>query len=192
MFSIPYKNFVLRFAASIFLSHIFTSFGHDKSPWEIINTDGYFAALMIGVLCCMFVSYIITETTARLNTFYSWKNNFLYRSLLQTLFGVVMPFGIILVLITIYFAVANIWIMDSYWPAHCAPYVFIALLFANGIAEMLKSTPIPLPILLTTVVAGIEKEPAREKMFKDAPGQTSFLCGLLIEALSSCLMMGPL
>jgi hypothetical protein len=169
MFSTTYKDFALRLAPSIFLSHIFTSFGQDKGFWEIINTDGYFAALMIGLLCCMLVSYVVTETTARLNTSHPWESKMLYRSLLQTLFGLMMPFGIVLILITIYFATADIWILDSYWPAHCAPYVIIALLFANG-AEMFKSTRTQVPILVTTEIVGVEEEPAREKLFKGQLG----------------------
>ena len=141
MFSISYKGFALRIVPSIFLSHIFASFGQDKGLWEIIITKGYFAALTIGLICCILVSYIITEITTRLNINHPWHINIPYRLLLQTLFGVMIPFGVILLLITSYFATADIWIMDSYWPAHCAPYVLIALIFGNIGTEMLNSKP---------------------------------------------------
>jgi hypothetical protein len=166
MFSLTYKGFALRLAPSIFLSHIFASFGQDKGLWEIIITKGYFAALMIGMFCCMLVSYIITETTARLNINYPWNSNTPYRLLLQTFFGVMIPFGFIFLLITFYFAVANIWIMDTYWPAHCAPYVLIALIFGTIGTEMLNSKPKQFLTELAIPSVPVEKLPTPEKNLK--------------------------
>jgi len=166
MFSIPYKGFALRLAPSIFLSHIFASFGQDKGLWEIIITKGYFAALTIGFICCILVSYVITATTARLSTNHPWHINILYRLLLQTFFGVIIPFVMILLLITTYFAVANIWILDSYWPAHCAPYVLIALIFGNIGTEMLNSQPKHFSTELSIPAVPVEKIPTIEKNLK--------------------------
>ncbi|MBC7616331.1 MAG: hypothetical protein H7202_09715 [Pedobacter sp.] len=161
------KSLAIRLALSIFLAHIFASVGQDKGPWEIINTKGYFAALLIGTVCSMLISFVIMQVTTKLNNRKPWKEFPVLRPSLQLFFGVLFPFGLIFVLITIYFALAHIWILDSGWLKHCAAYVFIALLFGNIGTEMIAPKLVAIPLMITEDPIPLPEIKHKVKMFKE-------------------------
>ena len=138
-FSLKIKGFLIRLSGSAFIAHLFASAGQPHTPAELIKLNGYLPALLIGTLASVLTSYLLTSLTSFLNFKYPWKEFRLLRPGLQILGGIILPFLIIFLLMTLHFAAAGIRVETTDWIEHCIGYILVALLFGNLGSEALAS-----------------------------------------------------
>lgn len=136
-FSSNTKGFLTRLLVSSFIAHLFASAGQPHTPAKLIKLDGYLPALLIGTLASVVTSYLLTSATSFLNEKYPWKEFPFLRPCFQILGGIIVPFLIIFLLMTVYFAAAGIRVENTRWIEHCTGYIVLALLLGNLGSEAL-------------------------------------------------------
>jgi hypothetical protein len=135
------KNYhlLLRLASSLLLAHFFAVAGQPYPPEEIMTKKGYLPALLIGAFVTLLISYLLTSLTRLLNRTYPWDNYQILRPGLQILGGILLPSLIIFALMTLYFGIAGIWVLDTDWLKHCGGYIIVALVIGNVGSEILAA-----------------------------------------------------
>jgi hypothetical protein len=131
------KKFLVYFTLAIFASHLIASLGSTGSTVELINMTGYGYALLTGTIVALSILYILPFVNIYLNKHFPWKSVIVKRIILQFLFGIVLPFILVMVLITGYYWIAGIWIMNTGWLTHCSTAIILMLFLVNIMNEVL-------------------------------------------------------
>ena len=163
------KGFLIRLLVSVCIAHSFASAGQPDTPIKLMKLNGYLPALCIGTFATILTSYLLTSLTKMLNQKYPWRKIRLLRSGLQIFGGVIIPFLLIFLLMTLYFAAAGIRVETTSWIEHCIGYIIIALLFGNIGSEVLAhrmAKPIAETINLDQ---NVDEKPLSIALFKGEP-----------------------
>ena len=91
-----YKKLLILSCVALFASHLVASIGVEGTTLDVINLKGYPYALFMGAAIALFILYSLPAVTTELNPRFLWKNNWVVRLGFQLLFGIVVPFMIVM------------------------------------------------------------------------------------------------
>ncbi|MGY4383025.1 hypothetical protein ACVWYN_000044 [Pedobacter sp. UYP24] len=125
-----YKDSITRFVMSLIAAHLILLNAFKGNTLDLIRRPKYPYSMIGSVIIALAATYIVCRVTRRLDKQFRWEQNFINRLLLQCAFGVIIPLGIVVVLVTIYFAIAGWWIFDTYWfSANLLPELLMLCVF---------------------------------------------------------------
>ena len=103
---------------------------------DVINLKGYPYALFVGAAIALFILYSLPVVTTELNPRFPWKNNWVVRLVFQFLFGIMVPFMIVMFFISWYFWIVGFWILETGWLEYYSATILAMLFFLNIFNEL--------------------------------------------------------
>jgi hypothetical protein len=131
------KKTLIYASLALFASHVIASLGIPGSTLEVMRMKGYLYALLSGAAVAFGILYTLPMVTKILNKKFPWNSALIKRIISQLFLGIVLPFLAIMLLITVYFSIAGIWILGTGWLKHCSIAIVFMLFFVNLFNEIL-------------------------------------------------------
>lgn len=98
-----YKNKKTRLTVSVIAAFYIVIHGKPFNLLRALYSPGFYIALAISIVVAMFLVQIVHRCTVILDQKYDWRSMFFIRAVMQSVFGIVLPCAVDLIVMSLFF-----------------------------------------------------------------------------------------